>query len=478
MAINYKPVTCVWEVTMGCNMRCGHCGSSCAEPLPDELTTGEAISVIDQISEMGLRWVTLSGGEPLTRKDLPILVERLNRKGVVVNIITNGWLMTKEMARKLKDAGISTVAISIDGPKEIHDIVRKEGAFDHAVLAIKNLKSLGITVGTVTTISKLNINKLKELKETLISIGVDSWQVQLGLPMGNFKERPDWVVEPKEVDNIIDFCYETAKEGRIQIFPADCIGYYSHKDLKTKEIAFKSGVYPVWDGCNAGVNSFGLLHNGDILGCTSIRSREFIEGNLKEMSLKDIWYDENTFLWRRAITKKQLKGMCSVCKYGEACLGGCPNTRLTMKGSIYDENEYCSYNVAMKNKVTYLEKESDLENLLFKAESLAVNDKYQESALVLDRILALDKNNIKALRLKGYVEFQCGNYDSSENANKKALGIIPEDPYSLKGLGLSLHMQGDSKNGLTYLQKAAEITNFKDEDIMNDLHIVETSIRR
>lgn len=70
----YQPVTAVWEVTMGCNMRCKHCGSSCAQPLPDELTTGEALDIIGQLSAIGLRWITLSGGEPLTRHDLSNLI--------------------------------------------------------------------------------------------------------------------------------------------------------------------------------------------------------------------------------------------------------------------------------------------------------------------------------------------------------------------------------------------------------------------
>lgn len=478
MSIDYRPVTCVWEVTMGCNMRCGHCGSSCTDALPDELTTEEAIAVIDQIAELGLRWITLSGGEPLTRKDLPVLVEYLNKKNIVVNIITNGWMMNEEMARKLKDAGISTVAISVDGTKEIHDKIRKKDAFEHVKMAVKNLKSLGITTGAVTTISKLNINILGELKEDLISMGVDSWQVQLGLPMGNFKERPDWVVEPKEVNDIIDFCYETAKEGRIRIYPADCIGYYSYKDLKTKEISFKNSLYPIWDGCNAGVKSFGLLHNGDVLGCTSIRSKEFIEGNLKEKQLKDIWFDDNAFSWRRAITKEKLSGMCGECKYGNTCLGGCPNTRLTMKGSIYDENEYCSYNVAMKKKTSDLLKTSNVKDLLSYAELCAKDKKYQEASLYLNRAIELEPKNINAYRLKGFTEFFCGNYSLSEKANIAALDISPDDPYSLKGLGLSLHMQGDSKNGVTYLEQAAKITNFMDMDIMSDLRFVQSQMRK
>ena len=157
----YRPVTAVWEVTMGCNMRCGHCGSSCAGPLPGELSTEEALDLCDQIAELGLKWITLSGGEPLTRKDTPDLIKRLTANGVSVNIITNGWLLTEEMARKIKENGIATAAISIDGTPEIHDKIRKEGAFEHARRAFAAMKEQGIDTGAVTTITKQNIGILR-----------------------------------------------------------------------------------------------------------------------------------------------------------------------------------------------------------------------------------------------------------------------------------------------------------------------------
>ena len=252
------------------------CGSSCENALPDELTHEEAMDLCDQIADLGLKWVTLSGGEPLTRRDITDLVQRLSDRGVVVNIITNGWLMTQELAVQLKEKGIATVAISIDGTREIHDEVRKNGAFEHAQQAYGFLKAAGITTGAVTTITKKNIDNLSELKEELIRIGVDSWQVQLGLPMGNLeKQHADWGIEPEQMHDIIDFCYETAKEGRIRIYPADCIGYYSKKEMATRRLSYNSPDVPLRDGCNAGVRSFGILHNGDILGCTSIRKQYF-----------------------------------------------------------------------------------------------------------------------------------------------------------------------------------------------------------
>ncbi len=294
--MKYQPITCVWEVTMGCNMRCGHCGSSCMEPLSDELTTEEALNLCGQIAELGLKWITLSGGEPLTRKDIPLLVKRLSSLGVTVNIITNGWLLERETAEKLKDSGISTVAISIDGTPEIHDKIRRASAFANARRAFLIMKELGIYTGAVTTITKQNIGILQDLKEMLIGMGVQSWQVQLGLPMGSLKERPDWILEPKQIKDVIDFCYDTAKEGRIAIYPADCIGYYTKKELEIKRLSYQSGMVAPWDGCNAGIRGFGILQNGDILGCTSIRSKDYIEGNIRERSLREIWEDENKFL--------------------------------------------------------------------------------------------------------------------------------------------------------------------------------------
>ena len=170
--IGYRPVTAVWEVTMGCNMRCGHCGSSCAGALPGQLSTEEALDLCDQIAELGLTWITLSGGEPLTRPDTPELVKRLSQNGVLVNMITNGWLLDKKMAQRLKENGISTVAISIDGVPEIHDKIRMKGAFEHARQAFAAMTELGIQTGAVTTITKQNIDILPDLKEELIRMGV------------------------------------------------------------------------------------------------------------------------------------------------------------------------------------------------------------------------------------------------------------------------------------------------------------------
>lgn len=470
--MKYQPITCVWEVTMGCNMRCGHCGSSCAEPLPDELTTDEALNLCDQIAELGLKWITISGGEPLTRKDVPMLVERLASSGVAVNIITNGWLLGRETAQKLKESGISTVAISIDGTPEVHNRIRREGAFEHAREAFQTMEELGIYTGAVTTITKQNIGILGDLKEELIGMGVKSWQVQLGLPMGNLQERPDWVLDPAQMQDIIDFAYETAKEGRIAIYLADCIGYYTKKEIEIKKIAYQTNLAALWDGCNAGIRGFGILQNGDILGCTSIRSKEFIEGNIKERSLREIWEDENNFLWRRQMTKDKLSGACKNCNYGSKCLGGCPNTRLTMNGDIYSENQYCAYHFSLKKMEDKYSVCKDSQSLLRLADKLMRQGNHQEAAFAFGQVLQMEPKNADALKGKGYCEFMCGNYERCLEANRKVLDADGQDSYALGGYAMALFRMGEKEEGMNKMRQAVEITGGRDRNLVQDLQFM------
>ncbi|MCL2592286.1 MAG: radical SAM protein [Defluviitaleaceae bacterium] len=467
-----KPSTAIWEVTMGCNMRCAHCGSSCKEPLPDELTTDEALSLVDQIAELGLKWITISGGEPLTRVDLPIIIERFVSHSIVVNIITNGWLLEPQMAEKLKNSGVSTIAISLDGTEKTHDKIRQEGSYERIFKAFKALQEVGIATGAVTTISNENIGELPEMRKILTDNGIKSWQLQIGFPMGNFKDHPEWVVAPEKMNDIIDFCYETSMEGQINIYPADCIGYYSEKEQKIRQNTSRSDFKSIWQGCNAGVHVFGILHNGDIIGCTSIRDTSFIEGNIRDKSLNDIWNNPENFTWCRNMTKDKLTGNCSICNYGSICLGGCPNTRLTMNGDIYSENKYCSYNLALKNIKESLQESTDVDQLIALARTSISQKNYQTAALFTERVLAIEPENQEALSLSGFAEFMCGNYIKCEQINRKVLQINPNDVYAIKGLGLALHKQGNSSQGLEFLERAAKLTNYEDSDIMHDLAYV------
>jgi radical SAM protein with 4Fe4S-binding SPASM domain len=387
---------------MGCNMNCGHCGSSCKYPLPGELTSAEALSFVDMCVDMNLKWVTLSGGEPLTRSDICSIIKYCKQKGLAANIITNGWLMTDDLAKKLKSSGVSTVAISLDGTEEVHDKIRKKGSFERIKNAFHILKKYDIFTASITTISNLNIALLGEIKDFLISMGVDVWQLQIGLPMGNFSKHPDWLIKPDKIIDIIDFCYDAAVEGKIGICLADCMGYYSRKQIEIDKIYLRSKNIPLWDGCHAGIRSFGMLHNGDILGCTSIRDKKFIEGNIREKTLREIWESPDTFLWRRNFTKEMLDGNCKVCKYSKKCLGGCTNTRLAINKDINSDNKYCTHSILMDKFRNQLASRVDSENILNHAKNMINQKCYQEANLSLDRLIELEPENSDFKNLKNF----------------------------------------------------------------------------
>ncbi|MGM0501294.1 MAG: radical SAM protein [Bacillota bacterium] len=470
--MQYNPVSAVWEITMGCNMRCEHCGSSCEEALAGELTTKEAFELCDELAELGLEWITLSGGEPTTRDDWYLIAERLSEHGIVPNIITNGWILDEKMIDKAINAGVGTMAISIDGLENTHDEIRREDSFARAMSAFDLMNRKDMYSAAITTISSKNIDELRDLKELLISKGVERWQLQIALPMGNFTKSNELVIEPEKVNQIIDFAYEVAQEEEIIVDLADCLGYYNLKEIEVRKQSAKGENSGLWNGCTAGKNSFGILHNGDILGCTSIRDEDFIEGNIRETSLIEIWNNDSNFSWNREFASQELSGFCEICKYGEQCLGGCPNLRLVIGGDIDSENKYCSYNIKFKQAQKKIDKINNVQELAAKGKKLAEKDKFQLAEMLIRRALKLDEHNIELLNLYGYIHYMLENYTQAKELNEKVLEVKPNNTYANKGLGLSLVSLGEVEAGIEYLQRAVELADDNYTDPYYDLAVV------
>ncbi|NLD48593.1 MAG: radical SAM protein [Clostridiaceae bacterium] len=469
--MEYKPITAVWEITMGCNMRCKHCGSSCENALPGELTTDEAVRLCEDLGKLGFQWITLSGGEPTTRKDWDIIAKALNDNGVIPNVITNGWLLNEEIIERAEKAGVNTMAISLDGLKSTHDYIRKEGSYDRIMKAFELFRNSNINLSVITTINNVNIKELKELKDILIDKGVKGWQLQIGLPMGNMAKNAELIATPEHLDEIIDFALETNREGKIDVQLADCIGYFNKKEIEARNISSGTEGY-YWQGCGAGKFSMGILHDGDILGCTSVRDKSFVEGNVKITPVIDIWNNPESFSWNRNMSKDKLSGLCKICSYGNRCLGGCANTRLTIEGTVYAENRYCSYNVSMKTVQDQFEHIEDLEVLTSKAKKFVENNSFQLAGFLLEKAIEKDSSDLELQSLYGYVSFMLGNYQQAKTANERVLAVKPENAYALKGMGLSVSRLGNVEEGIEYLRKAIELSDKTFMDPYYDLAIV------
>ncbi len=343
------PRRCTWEITLACNLRCGHCGSRAGAPRPDELTTEEALRVIDDLAALGCNHVTLAGGEPTLRRDWVDLMERLVGKGVRASMISNGLTWSEELAARAKRAGIHRMGFSLDGLERTHDCVRKANKGYRKVLrAIDISVAASIPVVAVTHITRRNLAEIEELHERLRRHGVTAWQVQLGVPTGNLSEDREAILGDEEVLDLIPRLAALNQQGLPpQVFAADNIGYYGEPE---KYLRPSKAKIPFWIGCRAGLDVLGIESHGAVKGCLSLPSElngcsDFVEGNVRQRSLVDIWRDPDAFAYNRRFRVEELRGDCAACDFGEICRGGCTWTSVAHHGHPH-QFPHCYYNLS------------------------------------------------------------------------------------------------------------------------------------
>jgi radical SAM protein with 4Fe4S-binding SPASM domain len=352
----FAPADAVWEVTMACNMRCAHCGSSCTSALPDELTTEEALGLCDQIADLGVERVTLSGGEPLLRADWPLLAERLTAQGVRVAMVSNGWLLSHAAVESARRSGVELIGISLDGLETTHDTIRKPGSYRRVVEALGVLRSLDFPASVITTVVTRNLHELPSLTDLLIEQRVFRWQIQLGRAIGNLASRPEQWLVPRDVPAVLDFAAQVTRDTPLVVILADCVGYYTQQE---REVRRKRGTEDaVWAGCAGGRRSFGIRHNGDICACNTVRDEASVEGNIRESPLASIWTRPDAFQWYRARTRDSLTGLCRECQFSALCLAGCTSLRRGLCASD-GENRFCAYRLALERLLDKADRTDD-----------------------------------------------------------------------------------------------------------------------
>ncbi|MCP4154608.1 MAG: radical SAM protein [bacterium] len=457
---------------MNCNLRCKHCGSSCEGPLPDELTTEEALQLCDQLGELGLRKITLSGGEPFTRPDWHLLVERLTQHKIITCILSNGWLISDDIIDKALKAGVNNIGMSVDGIEETHDFIRKKGSFNSILRSMKKMKEKNLSSAAVTTISRKNIDELPRIKEILIDSKVKDWQLQIAMPMGNMLDYPDWILDPGDIGKIIDFTYDTFQEGRIRAHLGDNIGYFNMKEVEIRKNTRKSPYnMGLWGGCPAGRRVIGIRCNGGIMGCLSTRDDRYIEGNIRETPLKTIWESKHNFKWNRDLKKDDLTGFCSICQYGAYCCAGCSSVKIMNFDSL-TENHFCAYYAAVKKEKESIWKIDDLKVLNQKGRKALDDQQPQMAELYISRALHIQPQNVTLLNLLGFIHYKLENYPQCEESNRKALELDPQNAYSHKGLGICLTKRGQLDAGIDSLKKAIRLADDSFMDPYYDLAVV------
>lgn len=340
-ARHYIPEHCVWEITLQCNMNCLHCGSRAGKARQQELSLSENIAVADQLMELGCRYVTLIGGEVFLYPGWEKVARRLSDGGCTVNISTNGLLMGEREIEQIKYAHLSNVGVSVDGIGDKHDKARnRKGAFTKIMRCFDRLREHGIPIVATTTLMDFNVDDLDAMYRLFVEQQVYGWQLQLAHPMGNMGDAPQHMIHPDKVPLITRFIREKRELFEMKIYTGDNIGYYDEHD---KFIRGRTGEISHWHGCGAGINGIGIDSVGNVRGCQSMQSEHFIEGNLRDQTLRDIWFKEGNFSYNRNFDCSMLSGSCAGCDKGDICGGGCRASCFFTAGNKH-ENPYCHYN--------------------------------------------------------------------------------------------------------------------------------------
>ena len=349
-ARGWKPRNAVWELTLACNLRCQHCGSSAGKPRPDELTLDECLTVADQLGDLGAELVTLSGGEPTLKPGWEKIARRLSDRGILTNMVTNGFYRGRtnvtDIASMALDAGMCNVGISIDGPEDIHEKIRGRGTYAATLESIGHFSDAGMRVGVLTTVNRLNFPHLERIRRTAMDAGATLWRLQIAKPMGEMKMHDDWVITPAQFLELVPRLARLKRAGGIHLAVGDSIGYYGPHDNVLRGRGWR-GRAECWQGCQAGMHAIGIEADGGIKGCLSLQAKwdgrdPFVEGNVRTTPLSELWYRPGLFSYNRDFDDASLTGFCGGCRQAKLCRGGARCVSSSFMGHL-NEDPYCFY---------------------------------------------------------------------------------------------------------------------------------------
>jgi 12,18-didecarboxysiroheme deacetylase len=346
-----RPVI-VWNITKRCNLKCVHCYAHAKDMAFDsELSTLEGKHLLDDLADFGVPVILFSGGEPLTRKDLPELAEYAVKKGMRAVISTNGTLITPEKAQILKKIGLSYVGISLDGMEEINDRFRGvKGAFKAALQGIENCKNAGIKVGLRFTINKSNSAEIPKIFELLEDMEIPRACFYHLVYAGRGTELVKEDLSHEESRNAVDLILDLTKKLHDKGLSKEVLTVDNHADgpylylrlLKENPERAREvlELLQMNEGNSSGIGIGCISWDGEVHADQFWRHYSF--GNVKDRPFSEIWTDTSDPLMRKLKQKKKhAKGRCATCRWLDICAGNFRVRSEAVTGDIWAPDPAC-----------------------------------------------------------------------------------------------------------------------------------------
>lgn len=358
------PIIAVWEITNECNLNCAYCHVDAKTSLPDELDRDEKIKLTDELANMGTVALMIAGGEPLCSPELFDVIKYAHNKGFYTVTITNGLLLSEESARKLIDAGLDYIKVSIDSASpKVHDSLRGNGSWERAIQGIKNSVKAGLMTGIAFTLTRESAKELPNVIDLAKSLGVKRIILFNFVPSGRGRRVAHLDLKGIERESVLEQAFDrtynlligsngmemstTAPQGpRIAIskilsrIPSKNWLKAMKKLTAYGRIQALAGILS--EGCSAGITVISIRPNGDVKPCDLM---PITIGNIRKQSFKDIWLRNDCL--RRLRNRKNIKGWCASCPFLINC-GGCRSRAYVYFGDLFESDPNCLYGKTVK----------------------------------------------------------------------------------------------------------------------------------
>nr|WP_299242490.1 heme d1 biosynthesis radical SAM protein NirJ [uncultured Halomonas sp.] len=342
----------IWNLIRRCNLTCKHCYTTSADiDFKGELSTAEALAVLEDLKGFRVPALILSGGEPLMRPDIFELSRRARELGIYTGLSTNGTLITEDNIDEIVDVGYDYVGISIDGLEATHDVFRqRQGAFRESMHAVALCKAHGIKVGLRTTLTQHNYQELPQILAMLDEHDVDKFylsHLNYGGRGHRHRKQDAWYQMTRDAMTMLfDHCLSELERGVEREYVTgnnDADGPFL---LQWAQDHFPDQAETLrqrleqWGGNASGEHIANIDNLGVVHPDTFWWDHEL--GNVREKPFSEIWRDtQDPLVLGMRQRPRPVKGRCGACRYLAICNG---NTRVRawkVSGDPWEEDPGC-----------------------------------------------------------------------------------------------------------------------------------------
>jgi radical SAM protein len=341
-----RPLLAIWELTQACDLACLHC-RACASPDrdPRELTTDEGKRLLSAVAAMGTSLMVLTGGDPAKRADLVELIEHGAKQDLVMTVTPSGTpLVTRDLLRAMKDAGMQRLAISVDGPSAAtHDDFRRvQGSFANTMRILEDAAALGIERQINTTLGAHNLRAMEEMAELVAKAGAVLWSVFVVVPVGR---APSSLLlsattlerSLEEFATIAARVWFDVKTTAAPHFRRVQLERRSKRSVGLLRDVDAHGQIKGPRGINDGAGFVFVSHQGDIYPSGFL---PITAGNVRGDDIARVYRESPIFKQLRDDTA--LRGKCAVCPFRRVC-GGSRARAFAMTGDAMQSDPLCAY---------------------------------------------------------------------------------------------------------------------------------------